>query len=249
MKMGNGIENIKKQKEDNLRRLVVSILKLLLLLLIVAGIPLYIYFGHNELLTRFESVEEVITFLERYETESIPIYIALQAIQVIISVLPGQVFQIAAGYMYPFWLALILALSGAVLGTAISFSLAKLLGRDFLHLFFGEEKMSYYIERLNSRRAYTLVFLLYLIPGLPKDVISYAAGASEMKFKPFLILSAVGRLPGMAGSLLIGNLMEGENYMGMAIVAIAAVITFLLCILFRHRIDRWLDQMYERIRQ
>ena len=247
--MGRGFENIKKQKQENLRRLMISILKLLLLLTIVAGIPLYIYFCHGDWLRRFEDVQEVIAFLERYETESIPIYLGLQGLQIVISVLPGQVFQIAAGYLYPFWLALLLALTGAVLGTAITFGLAKLLGQDFLHLFFGEEKIGYYVERLNSKRAYTLVFLLYLIPGIPKDVVSYAAGASEMHFKPFLILSAVGRLPGMCGSLLMGWLLEGEHYIGLGIVAGIAVISFVVCILFRKRINGWLDRMYEKLRK
>ena len=243
--MGTGIENLKKEKR---LRLVVSILKLLLLAAIVIGIPLYIYFVHGDWLRRFEDVQEVIAFLEQYETESIPIYLGLQVLQIVISVLPGQVFQIAAGYMYPFWLALLLALSGAVTGTAITFGLAKHLGQDFLHLFFGEEKISYYIERLNSRRAYTIVFLLYLIPGIPKDVVSYAAGASEMHFKPFLILSAVGRLPGMCGSLLMGYLLEGENYTGLGIVVFTAVLAFLACIIFRRRISSWLDKMYAQIR-
>ena len=244
--MGTGIENLKKQKR---LRLVVSILKLLLLAAIVIGIPLYIYFVHGDWLRRFEDVQEVIAFLGQYETESIPIYLGLQVLQIVISVLPGQVFQIAAGYMYPFWLALLLALSGAVIGTAITFGLAKHLGQDFLHLFFGEEKISYYIERLNSRRAYTIVFFLYLIPGLPKDVVSYAAGASEIRFKPFLILSAVGRLPGMGGSLLMGYLLEGENYVGLAILAIIAVLAFFGCIIFRQPINGWLDRLYERIRK
>ena len=186
--MGMGFENLKKSKKENQLHLVLSILKLLLLAAIVAGIPLYIYLVHGDWLRRFEDVQEVVAFLEQYETESIPIYLGMQVLQIVISVLPGQVFQIAAGYMYPFWLALLLALTGAVIGTAITFGLAKLLGQDFLHLFFGEEKISYYIERLNSKRAYTLVFLIYLIPGIPKDVVSYAAGASEMRFKPFLIL-------------------------------------------------------------
>ncbi len=247
--MGTGIENIKKQKQENLRKLVIAILKLLVLLTIVVGIPLYIYLVHGDWLRRFEDVQEIIAFLEQYETESIPIYIGLQVLQIVISVLPGQVFQIAAGYMYPFWLALLLAMTGAVLGTAITFGLAKLLGQDFLHLFFGEEKIDYYIERLNSKRAYIIVFLLYLIPGIPKDVVSYAAGASEMRFKPFLILSAVGRLPGMTGSLLMGNLLEGEHYVGLAVVAAIAVIAFLACIIYRRRINSWLDRMYERIRK
>ena len=244
--MGTGIENLKKEKR---MRLVVSILKLLILAAIVIGIPLYIYFVHGDWLRRFEDVHEVISFLEQYESESIPIYLGLQILQIVISVLPGQVFQIAAGYMYPFWLALLLAMSGAVIGTAITFGLAKHLGQDFLHMFFGEEKISYYIERLNSRRAYTIVFLLYLIPGIPKDVVSYAGGASEMRFKPFLILSAVGRLPGMCGSLLMGYLLEGENYVALALLMIAAVLAFLACIIFRQNINLWLDQVYERIRK
>ena len=247
--MGTGIENIKKQKQENKRKLVISVLKLLILLTIVVGIPLYIWLVHGDWLRRFEDVQEVIAFLERYETESIPIYLGLQVLQIVISVLPGQVFQIAAGYMYPFWLALLLAMTGAVLGTAITFGLAKLLGQDFLHLFFGEEKIDYYIERLNSKRAYTIVFLLYLIPGIPKDVVSYAAGASEMHIKPFLILSAVGRLPGMCGSLLMGWMLEGEHYIGLGIVAGIAVISFVVCILFRKRINGWLDRMYEKLRK
>ena len=243
--MGTGIENLKKQKRI---RLIISILKLLLLASIVIGIPLYIYLVHGNLLHRFEDVQAVIAFLEQYEAESIPIYLGLQVLQIVISVLPGQVFQIAAGYMYPFWLALLLAMIGAVAGTCITFGLAKYLGRDFLHLFFGEEKISYYIERLNSKRAYTIVFLLYLIPGIPKDVVSYAAGASEMHFKPFIILSAVGRLPGMCGSLLMGNLLEGEKYIGLGITAAIAVLAFLFCIIFRQRISIWLDRLYEQIR-
>ncbi|MBR4861424.1 MAG: TVP38/TMEM64 family protein [Firmicutes bacterium] len=246
--MGTGIENIKKHKRENRLRLVISILKLVLLAAIVAGIPLYIWLVHGDWLHRFEDVQEVIAFLERYETESIPIYLGFQVLQIVISVLPGQVFQIAAGYMYPFWLALLLALTGAVIGSTITFGLAKLLGQDFLRLFFGEEKILYYIERLNSRRAYTIVFLLYLIPGIPKDVVSYAAGASEMHFKPFLILSAVGRLPGMCGSLLMGNLLEGENYVGLGITAAVAFLAFLFCIIFRQRISIWLDRIYEQIR-
>jgi len=247
--MGTGIENIRKQKSENRFRLIISILKLLVLLTIVVGIPLYIWLVHGDWLRRFEDVNEVIAFLERYETESIPIYLALQVLQIVISILPGQVFQIAAGYMYPFWLALLLALTGAVLGTMITFGLAKLLGQDFLHLFFGEEKIQYYIQRLNSKRAYTIVFLLYLIPGIPKDMVSYAAGASEMHFKPFLILSAVGRLPGMCGSLLMGWMLEGEHYIGLSVAAATAVLAFVLCILFRRKINDWLDRMYDRLRK
>ena len=239
------IENIK--KADNKKRVILSIVKIFLLLIIVIGIPLYIYFCQRDFLNSFENINDIVHFLERYEKESILIYIGLQILQIVISIIPGQVFQMAAGYLYSFWPALLFAVTGAVIGTAISFLLAKILGRDFLHLFFGQEKMNYYIERLNSKQAYIIVFLIYLIPGIPKDMVSYAAGVSEMKFKAFLILSSIGRLPGMIGCLLMGTLLESESYLGVGIIGVVAAIACLLCIIYRKKINRLLDKLYQKI--
>ena len=247
IKMGTGIDNLKKQEKENRGKLILSVLKIILLAGIVVAVPMYIYFFKRDLLMRFDNFDDVVAYLQHYETQSIFVYVGLQILQVVISIIPGQVFQMAAGYLYGFWFALLYAMIGAVLGTMISFLLAKLLGRDFLHLFLGEEKIAYYISRLNSKRGYTLVFLLYLIPGLPKDVVSYAAGVSDISLKPFLILSAAGRLPGMVGCLLFGMLWDRENYIGMVVVAVISVAAFLLCVIYRKKIDKYLDRIYEKI--
>ena len=199
-----GVNNLKEQ--ENKRKVIISVLKIFLLLIIVVGIPLYIYFFQRERLMEFDSFNAVVEHLGQYKLEAIPIYIGLQIIQIVISVIPGQVFQLAAGYLYTFLPALILSVTGAILGTMVSFYLALFLGSDFVHLFFGREKTLEYVEKLNSKKAYMAVFLIYLIPGIPKDVVSYAAGISEMKFKAFLILSVIGRLPGMMGSIMIGSM-------------------------------------------
>ena len=242
-----GVENIKKAEKENKRRVILSVVKISMLVLIVVGIPLYLWFFHGDWIKSFENIDDVVAFLEKYETQSIFVYIGLQIVQIVISIIPGQVFQMAAGYIYGFWPALLFAMTGALLGTTLSFMLAKALGRDFLHIFFGEEKMSYYIERLNSKKMYAIVFFLYLIPGIPKDMVSYAAGVSEIKFKPFIIISALGRLPGMIGCLLMGDMMMEENYMGAVIIGVFAVITFALCIIFRKKIHGLLDKFYEKI--
>ncbi len=80
-----------------------------------------------------------------------------------------------------------------------------------------------------------IVFILYLIPGLPKDVVSYAAGVSEMKFKPFILLSLTGRLPGMMGSIMIGSMWNKGEYFGMIALGVIAVAAFVLCIVFRKK--------------
>jgi len=239
--------SINELKQQSNKKVILSILKISVLVLIVVGIPAYIYFFHKDWITSFESFEDVVDFLKIYETQSIFVYIGLQILQVVISVLPGQVFQLAAGYLYSFFPALLYALIGAALGTMISFSLARVLGRDFVHLFFGEKNTEYYMQRLNSKRAYTIVFLLYLIPGIPKDMISYVAGISEMKFKPFVMLSVIGRLPGMMGSIMLGSMWNNGHYTGMIILGIVAVIAFVLCIVFHKKINNLIDNVYDKI--
>lgn len=236
--------NLKREKKT---KVILSLLKLTVLIIIIVAIPLYIYFFQKDMLSGLRSFDDVILLLEKYKTQSILVYIGVQVLQIVISVIPGQAFQFAAGYLYGFPLGLVFSIIGAFLGTVISFYLAKTLGKDAVHLLFGEDRMKYFIDRLNSRKAYTIVFLIYLIPGLPKDVMSYAAGISEMNAKAFLIISLVGRLPGMAGSLLIGSLYYTEHYTSMIIIAIAAVIAFCLCVMFRKKLSKYIDKFYEKI--
>lgn len=240
-----GVNNLRKQ--ENRRRVIISILKILILIVIVIGIPLYVYFFKQDWLTQFKDFNDVVSYLKDYKMESVPIYIGLQVIQIVISIIPGQGFQLAAGYLYTFFPALLLSVIGALIGTALSFFLARWLGSDFVHLFFGREKTSEYVKKLNSKRAYTAVFLIYLIPGLPKDIVSYAAGVSEMEFKPFILLSLVGRLPGMMGSIMIGSMWHKEEYFGMIVLGALAIIAFILCIIFRKKINGLLDKVYDKI--
>ena len=225
---------------------VFSILKLLLLLAIVIAIPANIVFFHHDLIDHLKNFDDVIALLEHYQWQSILLYIGIQILQVVISVIPGQAFQFAAGYLYHFLPGLLFSFIGAAIGTCISFYLAKFLGKDAIHLFLGEEKTAYYLERLNSRRAYTIVCLIYLIPGIPKDIVSYAAGISEMKFKPFLVFSLVGRLPGMSGSLLIGVLYMREHYILMGVTTTIAVLTFILCLICRKKLQAYIDRFYDK---
>ena len=232
---------------SNKKNVAVAILKLIFLILIVVLIPLYLYFYQQDFLMRFRDFDDIVTFLERYKLQSIPIYIILQIAQIVISVLPGQFFQLAAGYLYTFWPALLFSCIGAFLGTTITFWLAKALGSDFVHMFFEKDKTEDYVKRLNSKKAYTIVFLLYAIPGIPKDVVSYAAGLSEMKYKPFIILSTIGRLPGMMGSIMIGSMWHKEEYVGMIILAIIAVVAFCTCIIYRKKLHELIDIAYDKL--
>ncbi len=248
-------ENAHKTKDDVKRniksakktKLILSVAKLLLLIAIVVAVPFYIYFFQRDFINQFSSFEDVLKYLEQYRFESIFIYIGIQVLQIVISIIPGQAFQFAAGYLYGFLPGLLFSVIGAFLGTSVSFYLAKLLGKDAVHLFIGQERTTHFVKRLNSRKAYVIVFLLYLIPGLPKDVVSYAAGVSEMKFKAFLVFSMAGRVFGMSGSLLIGAFYFKQNYAAMIVVGILAAAIFILCVIYRKKIEGYIEKLYEKV--
>lgn len=237
---------------SNVRRrikIISTVLKFALLLIIVVGIPLYIYFAHHEIIDYMSDLDNINTLFDDYKGYSILVYIIAQIIQIIICVIPGQMLQFAAGYAFGFWPGLLFSLIGAAIGAVISYYLAKLLGQGILYLIFDEDQMENFIEKLNSKKAIIAVLVIYLIPGLPKDACSYAAGISNMKLKAFLVVSLIGRTPAMAGSLLIGTQVGAGAYTFAIIIGAVAVILFVLGIIFRNKIivvlDRFYDKLYE----
>ena len=209
------------------------------------GIPAYIYFFRHDLIENFSSLENVNAFFQQYKTQSIFAYIGAQILQIVICIIPGQWLQFAAGYIYGFWLGLLYSLIGAFLGSILTYYIARLLGHDAMHLIFGEEKIRKMLHTLNSKKAIVLVFFIFLIPGVPKDLCNYVAGLSEFKLKPFLIVSLIGRTPGIMGSLLIGRQISAGGYTSAIVIAVIAAILCILGIVFRKKLTHALDKFYD----
>lgn len=237
-------DNGKRKKQINT---VVSVIKLLILAGIVIGIPIYIYFTYPELIYRFRSLDEINLLLTQYKTASIFILIGLQIFQNVVSFLPGQALQFAAGYAYTFWLGFLYSVVGVALGTVITFYLARLLGKKSLHVIFGEEKFSRFERTLNSKRSFVVLFVIFLIPGVPKDLFSYAAGVSNIRILPFLCLSLTARTPAMIGSILMGSMFYDGNYIGLIVLGAAAMILFIAGIIQRDKMVKWADRLYGRM--
>ncbi|MBR3146744.1 MAG: TVP38/TMEM64 family protein [Eubacterium sp.] len=225
---------------------IFAAVKFAVLLMIVIGLPLYVYVFHKDFILQFRSFDEVVAFLRQYKAFSVPVYLGAELLQILISVLPGQVFQFVAGYLFGFIPGLIYTAIGAVIGTIVTFCLARVLGTDAVHLMLGKERTDHFIRLLNSRKAYLITFLIYLIPGVPKDTVCYIAGVSEMKMIPFVIISVVGRMPAMAASIVFGAMYMKQNYTGMAVVAVLVCVIVLVCIIRRKDIMKRVDMLYEK---
>lgn len=155
------------------------------------------------------------------------IMLLIQIAQIVIAFIPGEFVQVMAGVMYGTWGGLALCLTGCVLASAIIFTLIRRLGRDFVVKFFGEEQLAKYDFLQDSSKLETLVFILFLIPGLPKDVLTYIVPLSPISLKNFLVLSTAGRIPGMVASTLIGSSVTDANWpliIGIFVVVIAVAL-------------------------
>lgn len=236
--------NNKEQRHESLHR-ILAISKFVLLVLFIVLVPLLLYiYGRNSFFSDqwFSSLP---AFLNQYRKEAFLILTGLQFIQVVICFLPGEPIQIVSSYFYGIAGGYAIAMIGAITGAAVAFGIARLLGSDAMHLLFGQEKVQYYRKKLNSSRAFIITFVIYLIPGIPKDLVAYVAGVSEMRFIPFIIISTIGRTPGILGSLLMGSFLQTHNYTGLLILLACTGIILLICYKYRRIIMETIDRIEE----
>ena len=212
-----------------------AVIRLSVLALIIIGVPAVLFFNYRDTLFNAEWLSQLPVLLSHYKRQAAIILIALQILQVIICIVPGQPIQFAASYMFGIAKGYLISVTGAVIGAFIAFYISCLLGKDAVCTLFGREKVEDYRRKLNSGRGLMAVLLIYLIPGIPKDLTAYAAGISDMRIRPFLLVSTIGRSPAMLGSLLIGHFFSRGNYK--AVAALAVITVILLIIFFIKRKD------------
>ena len=231
-----------KKDKDKVNKLI-AVLKLMLLFGIMIAIPLYLFVFQKDMMKSFKSLDDVTAFLNAHRSKTVLLYIGIQVAQIVISVIPGQFFQIGAGYLFGFPKTLVFSVIGAFIGTFISFYLAKILGRESIKVLFKNHKIDNYLDHLNSQKGYTIVFLIYLIPGFPKDIV----GLSNMNFKAFVLFSLLGRTPAMSISIMVGTLYYSKNYTALAIVIAVVIVITGICILKRKKISGYIERLYKKV--
>jgi uncharacterized membrane protein YdjX (TVP38/TMEM64 family) len=194
----------------------------------------------------FSSRADVQEWIASYGAVAPLVYIAVQIFQVVIFIVPGEVIQITGGYLFGITAGTIYSLVGIGIGSGIDFYLARALGRAFVEGVFGDARVARFDTFTSARGAQTGFFLLFVIPGIPKDILVYVAGISKLKFRYFLIVTMAGRLPGILGSAIIGDSIAGGRWVLGAIVFAVAVILFVLGVVFRSRLVEWVGGVQTR---
>lgn len=150
-------------------------------------------------------------------------FILMMTFQVVIAFVPGEPLEIGAGYAFGAIEGTILCVIGITLGSVITFLLVKKLGIRFVEIFFTYEKIKSLKFLQNEKRLGLIIFLIFFLPGTPKDLVTYFIGLTDIKLKHYLLLVSVARLPSIITSTLGGNALGGEKYI-MAIIVFSATV-------------------------
>ncbi len=217
--------------------------------LLVAALLVPVILFRSEIWKLFTSVRGLQEWVHASGALAPLLFIAVQIIQVVVFVIPGEVAQIAGGYLFGVLLGTLLSVTGILIGSTIAFFLARLLGVPFVHALFPAERIQRIEKLLATRGSRAVFFLLFLIPGIPKDILCYAAGLTPIGFPFFILASFAGRLPGILGSALIGDAAAGKRWLLVGLVSGGAVLLFAAGFLLRTRIEKWLDGMAAKRRK
>lgn len=208
----------------------------LLALIVVIAAAMWLYFA--KLQPIYESmggVDGLRDWLTEHTWSGRIVFIAMTVAQILLAFIPGEPLELAAGYAFGAIEGTILCIVGIVLGSALVYLLVKTLGMKIINVFFSTDKLRELPFWKNRKRLELIAFILFLIPGTPKDLMTYAIGLTPMKLHRWLIITGTARLPSVLTSTLCADAVAaGEYTMAGIMLAVSLLMAAVGIIYYRH---------------
>ena len=163
---------------------------------------------------RSYSQEEFREYLRSFGPLGWLVLLGLQLLQVFVALIPGELLESAAGYAYGPVLGTVLCYGGVILASGLVFFLVRRFGLRLVEVFVPREKLLQ-LRFLNTREKRDgLLFLLFFLPGTPKDLFTWFAGLTEVSLTRFLAITLAARIPSVLSSTFGGHLLGEGRYTG-----------------------------------
>ena len=171
-------------------------------------------------------------------------FILLQITQVVIAPIPGEPIEFLGGYAFGLWGGMLYSLLGLIAGSWMAFGIARIFKKWAVEKFVSPATMKKF-DYLIGHEGVILSFLLFLIPGFPKDTLCYLLGLTPMHMGIFLIVMTLGRLPGLWVITLQGAKVHQHQYKAFLILFVISALIILVFYIYRENIDRWIKKVRE----
>ncbi|MBQ2707558.1 MAG: TVP38/TMEM64 family protein [Clostridia bacterium] len=202
-----------------LKILLAAVIAAAVILLTIKLFPLVLSLSEPDTRESFRA------FIESLGALGMVVMLLLQVLQIIVAVIPGEPIEILMGLMYGTVGGLLLTLAGILIGQCAVFVLIRRYGISFARRFVNVDKFRELSFLRDDAKRDSLIFLLFFIPGTPKDVLTYFAPFTGIPMAKFLVLATLARIPSIISSTWAGaSLGDGDFAKTIAIFAITGAI-------------------------
>jgi uncharacterized membrane protein YdjX (TVP38/TMEM64 family) len=217
-----------------------TIFGFLLVGLVLGGI-FYLLYAHG-FIKYFTDRHLLMKFIHEHRANAALIFIGLQILQVVAAPVPGEVTGFVGGVFFGTASGILYSTIGLTLGSWLAFVLARLAGRPLVEMVAKAETIKRY-DYIMKHKGLFLAFLMFLIPGFPKDILCYLLGLGHMGQRDFLIVSTSGRLLGTTLLTLGGTLFRDRHYGALFTLLGFSMLLILLTMIYRENIEQWFRKL------
>jgi uncharacterized membrane protein YdjX (TVP38/TMEM64 family) len=208
---------------------------------LLLGCMLYLLYAFG-LIDFFTDQTRLLHFINAHRTYAALIFIGLQALQVVASPIPGEMTGFVGGMLFHPVTGILYSTIGLALGSWIAFLLARLCGRPLVEMVVTVETINRYDYVMRQKGLY-LAFLLFLVPGFPKDIFCYLLGLGSMRQIDFLLVSISGRLLGTTLLTVGGTFFRKQQYGALFTLFGISLVFILIAMVCREMIERWFRRL------
>lgn len=173
------------------------------------------------------------------------VFILLTILQVLFAPIPGQVSGVAGGYLFGIILGTIYSMTGVVIGSVITFYLSRKFGRPFVERIVNKKILKKF-NKIVMKRGIPALFLIYLLPAFPDDIINYIAGLTKIKMKTLTAILIIGRLPGFIVLSAVGAGLGSENILFSVILLIIVIIVSVILFLNKNKLEKKMKKLVKK---
>ncbi|MFW9997525.1 MAG: TVP38/TMEM64 family protein [Candidatus Odinarchaeota archaeon] len=220
---------------------------MLLLLLVVLGLLVYKYRSQVQtymdlLLEKPKDVKEYVLSWGHWAPF---IFTSLQALQVVFAPIPGEATGFLGGFIFGFFPGLLYSSIGLTLGSWVNLGIGRYLGRRLVKRILPASVFARFDHLLRAKAVF-FIFIMFVIPGFPKDYLCLILGMSRLPLRLLLIVAGVGRIPGTLILSLQGASLDAGRYLQIVIVSALALVFLGPAYLLRDRIYEWSESWEKR---
>lgn len=227
--------------EKNKRFLTLLIGAVVIIAVVSAGL-IWNYFPKIRQLMQPENMQAFQQRLQSFGIWGALVLFIIQILQVISGIIPALPIQICAGMTYGALGGLLICLAGVLAGSSLVFAAVKRFGQPLIDRFFSSKKQHKLHFLYHNTHLNEIVFILYLIPAMPKDVLTYIAALTPLTLRKFLFLSMTARIPTILCSTFASNAIMQRNYRSAILLFCISGTIGLICLLLSKKILNWLKK-------